>query len=153
MGCSPHSVSQCRFHSRSCPRVFQFCHLGQTAAMTLSVAESRGEKCLNQFPGERMANHEAAEANHVHVVVLDALVCGKCFMDQARPDARHFVRDDRCPDTASTNGHAAIHLPASDCPGQRHDKIRIIIAALRLSITKIDRHMTSFAQSPNQILL
>ena len=90
--------------------------------MTLGAAESRGEKCLDQFPGERMADHKAAQADHVQVVVLDPLVRRKGFMDQARPNPRHFVRDDRCPNATSTDGHAAIHLPASDCMGQRHNK-------------------------------
>ena len=121
--------------------------------MTLGTAESRGEKCLHQFPSERMANHEAAQANHVQVVVLDALVCRKCFMDQARPNARHFVRDDRGPDTAPANGHAAVHVTTSYGAGQRSDKIRIIILRLRLSVAKIDHCITGFAQPPDQISL
>ena len=30
--------------------------------MTLGTAESRGEKCFDQFPGERVADYKAAEA-------------------------------------------------------------------------------------------
>jgi len=121
--------------------------------MTPGVAESRGEKCLNQFPGERMANYEAAETNHVHVVVLNALVRGKRFMDQTRPHTRHLVGGDRCPNTAPTDGHAARYLSAGDGAGQRHDKVRIIIVQLWLSVSKIDHFITGSAQHPDQIFL
>ena len=56
------------------PLVFQFRHFGQTATMTLRAAESCGEKCLNQLPGECMTDDEDPEADHVQIVVLDALV-------------------------------------------------------------------------------
>ena len=42
--------------------------------MTLCAAESRGEKCLNQFPSECVTDYEAAEADHVQIVVLGATV-------------------------------------------------------------------------------
>ena len=49
-------------------------HFGQTAAMTLRTAESCGEKSLDQFPGQRVTDNLPSEANHVQIVVLDALV-------------------------------------------------------------------------------
>ena len=42
--------------------------------MTLGATESRGEKCFDQFPGERVADYKAAEADHIQVVVLDPLM-------------------------------------------------------------------------------
>ena len=133
--------------------VFEFRHFRQTATMTLCAAESRGEKCLNQFPSERVADDEAPEADHVQVVVLDALVRRKGFMNQARPNARHFVRGDRCPHSAATNGHAAIHLSARDCARQRHDKIRIIIVRVRSAVAEIDHLMAGRAQLSDELFL
>ena len=49
-------------------------NFGQTSAMTLGAAESHGQKCLNQFPGECVTDYETPEADHVQSVVLDALV-------------------------------------------------------------------------------
>jgi hypothetical protein len=49
-------------------------NFGQTAAMTLRAAESRGQKCLDQFPGECVADYEPSEADHIQIVVLNALV-------------------------------------------------------------------------------
>jgi hypothetical protein len=56
------------------PLVLQVRNFGQTAAMTLGAAESRDQKCLNQFPGECVADYEPSEADHIQIVVLDALV-------------------------------------------------------------------------------
>jgi hypothetical protein len=49
--------------------------------MTFCTAGSRGEKCLNQFPGECVTDYEAPEADHVQIVVLDALVRRKGFVN------------------------------------------------------------------------
>jgi len=133
--------------------VFQVRNFGQTATMTLRAAESRVEKCLNQFPSERVTDYEAPEADHVQIVVFDALMCRKGFMNQAGPNPRHFVRDDRCANTTSTNGHAALHLSAGNSSGQWHNKVRIIIVQLRLSVAEINHLMTGLAQHPDQIFL
>ena len=121
--------------------------------MTLRAAESRGEKCLNQFPSECVTDYQAPEADHVQIVVLDALVSRKGLMNQAGPNPCHFVRDDRCPNTASTDGHAALHVSAGNCAGQRYDKIRIIVVQLRLPVAELDHFMTGLAQHPDQIFL
>ena len=121
--------------------------------MTLGATESRGEECCDQFPGERVADHKAAQADYVQVVVLDALVRREGFMDQAGPHARYLVGDDTRTNTTAADGHAAIHLPAGDRTSQRHNKIRIIIVHLRRSVAEIDHCMTGLAQHPDQILL
>ena len=77
----------------------------------VGAAESGGKECSDQFPGERMADHEAPEADHVQIVVFDALVRRKDFMNQAGPHPHHFVRDDRCSNATSADSHAAIHFP------------------------------------------
>lgn len=41
--------------------------------MAFGAAESRGKKCSDQFPGKRMAGHQAAQADHVQVDVLNPL--------------------------------------------------------------------------------
>ena len=69
--------------------------------MSFGAAEARREKSLNQFPGSRVADDQAAEADHVQVVVLDALVRGKRLMNQARANTRHLVGRDRSPNAAA----------------------------------------------------
>jgi hypothetical protein len=74
-------------------------------------------------------------------------------MNQAGPNPRHFVRDDRCPNTTSTDGHTAIHLPASDCMGQRHNKIRIIVLSIQSAVTEVDYLMAGRAQLSDELFL
>ena len=104
--------------------------------MTLGAAELRGEKCLHQFPGQRVADNLPSEADHVQIVVLDALVRRKAFVNQTRAHPCHFIRADRCPNPAATDGHATLHLSAGHRAGQRHHKIRIIIIHIRLRSPK-----------------
>ena len=121
--------------------------------MTLRSGESRGKKCLRQFPGESVADHEAAKTDQVQIVVLDPLMRRKVFVNQAGPNPRHFVRADRCPDTAATNAHAAIHRSGGNRPCQRHDKIGIVVRLSRATVAKVNRFIPGCAQFPGQIFL
>ena len=119
--------------------------------MTLGAAESRGQKGLHQFPSERVTDYETPEADHVQSVVLDALVRRKGFMNQAGPNPRHFVRDNGCPHTASTDGHAALHLSAGNCARQRHYKIRIIVVRVQSAVAELDYLMAGRAQFSDEL--
>ncbi len=85
--------------------------------MTLRSAESCDKKCLNQFPSQGVTDHEAAETDQIEIVVLNTLVRGKRLVNQTRADAGNFVRDDRCSNSASTDGDAALHISASNGTG------------------------------------
>jgi hypothetical protein len=119
--------------------------------MPLRAAKSGGQKYLNQLPSKRMADHKATKADHVQIIVLDALVRRKALMNQAGSNSRHFIRGDRCANTTPADGNTALDVSAAHRTGQRHDKIWIIIVHLRLSIAEIDYFMASFAQHPGQI--
>lgn len=121
--------------------------------MPLRAAETRGEKGLHQFPSESVTDDESAEADQVEIVILDALVRGKSFVNQTRADAGNFVRGDRCSNSAATDGHATLHVSVGNRTGQRHDKIRIIIFRLRMSVSEIYYLITGLTQPPDQILL
>jgi hypothetical protein len=98
-------------------------------------------------------DYEAPETEHVQIVVLDTLMRRKGFMNQAGPHPRHFVRDNRCPDTTSTDGHAAIHLPASDGAGQGNNLVRIIIVWCQAAIAEVDHDVTCLLQHRDQVVL
>ena len=121
--------------------------------MTLRSGELRGEKGLHQFPGEGVTDHKAAETDQIQIVVLDALMRRKVFVNQAGPNPRHFVRADRCSNPAATDAHAAIHRPGGNRARQRHDKIRIVIVLFRPAVAEVNHFMSGFAQFPGQIFL
>ncbi len=74
-------------------------------------------------------------------------------MNQTSPHSRHFVRANGCPNTAATNAHTATHRPGGNRPGQRRDKIRIVIVLFRPTVPEVNYFMSGFAQFPGQILL
>jgi len=74
-------------------------------------------------------------------------------MNQAGPNPSHFVRGNRRPDTASTNGDTPLDLPSSHRPRQRDDKIRVIIVHPRLSVPEIDYFLICFTQDFDKIFL
>jgi hypothetical protein len=115
--------------------------------------EPRREEGLNQLPRGRVADDEAAEADDIEVVVLDALVRGKCFMDQARAGARHLIGGHTRPNAAAAHGHAPVHFAARDGASQRNNEIRVVILRLRTEISEIGHVMTGLAQSPDKMLL
>ena len=53
--------------------------------MTLRAAESRGEKCLDEFPSKWLTDHQGPEADQVQIVVMDAWVGRNGFINQAGP--------------------------------------------------------------------
>jgi hypothetical protein len=121
--------------------------------MALRAAESRSEKCLHQFPGEGVTDYKPAETDHVQIIVLDALVRRKGFVNQTGADARNLVRNDRRPDATPADGHAPRYFSTRDGARQRHDKVRIVIVRLRLAVAEVDHLLTGLAQLPYQVLL
>jgi hypothetical protein len=73
-----------------------------------------------------MPHDEAAKAHHIQIVVLDALVRRKAFVDQAGTNSHDFVRRDGRTDPAATDTHPPIHVSRGNGVGQRHNEIRII---------------------------
>jgi len=121
--------------------------------MAFRAAEARREKGLHQPPRRRVADDEAAEADHVKVVIFNPLARGKRLVDQARADAGHLVGGDRDSHSAAADGYASSHFASRDSTCQRNDKIRIVIIQLRPEVSEIDHIMTGFAQHAGQMSL
>jgi len=121
--------------------------------MAFRAAEVRCEKGLHQPPRRPVADDEAAEADHIKVIIFNPLARGKRLVDQARANAGHLVGGDRGAHSAAANGYASIHLAARDSTCQRNDKIRIVIVRLRPEVSEIDHIMTGLAQHAGQMLL
>src|ERR1035441_4294882 len=96
-------------------RAFQTCDFGETAPVTLGAAES----CLQKYSDQlRIPDHLAAQANYVHVVVLDTLPRRKTFVDQAGPHARHLVGGNARTHATTADCNPAFHLAACNGTGQ-----------------------------------
>lgn len=95
--------------------------------MAGGVTKLTGEKGLNQVPGDGGAGGAAADADEVHVVVLDALLGGKMIVDEAGADAMDFVGANAGADAAAADGDAALNLAGGDGAGEGGDEIGIVV--------------------------
>jgi hypothetical protein len=106
--------------------------------MAFSAAEARIEERLDEFPRDGVTDNKAAEADHVKVVVFDALTRRKSLMDQTCPHTWHFVGDNARPNPTAANSHAAIDCSIGNCARQRLDKVWIVIIKGRLTVAEVD---------------
>src|SRR5262245_49236666 len=88
--------------------------------MSVLAKKFRAEKCAGQFPGRVRPNRTGAQNQHIHVIMLNALVRGVNVMTQAGPNPWDFVGRYGRTYTASANQDATIRLasdygPADDC--------------------------------------
>ncbi len=81
--------------------------------MAFRAAKTCRKKYLNQFPRIGGAEDLTAKTNQVEVVVLDALVRGKGFMDQAGADPWDLVRGDADSDSAPQMATPRSILPSA----------------------------------------
>ncbi len=79
--------------------------------MTLFSVEPCREKRAHEVRGEARADNLGAEAEDVHVVVLDALVRGVDVVTDRCPDADDLARGHRSADTGTADEDAALGLP------------------------------------------
>ena len=89
-------------------RVFQRGHLGEAAPMPRLVGEASVQERANQLAGELDADDTTAEHQHVHVVVLDALVRRVGVMAQSGANPGNPVRGHRCAHAAPAEQDAAL---------------------------------------------
>ncbi len=92
-----------------------------------------------------MADHKAAETNEVEVIILDALMRGKAFMDQARSDAGYFVSRDGCANTTPADSYAALHFSVGHCASQSYNKVGIVVHRSQLAVAEVDYLIVSRA--------
>src|SRR5690242_446895 len=74
--------------------------------------EPRAEERGHELPGEGGADHLGAEAEHVHVVVLDALVGAVGVVADRRPDPCLLARGDGGADAGPADEHGPLGVAA-----------------------------------------
>ena len=74
--------------------VLQRRHFRQSAPVTCRPAELSRQKCPDQFIGQGRPNDLPAEADHIHVVILDTLIRGIHVMDKSGAYTSDFICGD-----------------------------------------------------------
>src|SRR5919197_2688770 len=102
--------------ARSAP--FQIClksvvlycvHLAKAPYVTFLAAERRAGEGLDQFGRDRRPDDARADAEHVAVVVADALLGRVVVVRHRRPDAGHLAARDRDAGAAAADDDATLH--------------------------------------------
>src|SRR6185369_2448431 len=101
------------------------------------------DKSFNQFPSQGIANHKAANADDVHIVVFHPLMGGKVVMYQRGTDTGNLVCDHACSHTAAAKGNAPFQITPGHGLCQWNDEIGVIVSRVQLKGSKIGHLMTS----------
>lgn len=102
-------------------------HFGEATEVAGGIAELAGEKGLNQIPSNGRAGGAAADADKIHVVVLDTLLGGEVIVDEAGADAVDFIGADASTDTAAADGDAALDIAIGNGVGEGSDEVGVIV--------------------------
>ena len=125
---------------------------GEPSGESRLRAEPGRQERLDQLPSQHFPHNAASEANHVHVVVLDALVGRVGVADQGRTDAVYLVRGHTGPHAAPADRNAAIYLAARNGLGQGDHEIGIIVIGRQAVGAEID-HLVACVAQPRADLL
>ena len=94
--------------------------------VALAAVEPGGEKGADEVDGELGADHLRAQAEHVHVVVLDALVRGVDVVADRGADARELAGGDRGADARAADEDPALGVAALDRLAQLARLVRVV---------------------------
>src|SRR5262245_14192408 len=101
--------------------------------------ELRTEERAHELAGQLRADHLGAEAEHVHVVVLDALVGRVRVVADRGANAVDLARGDRCSDARPADEDSAVRVAASDRLADLAGLVRIVDSRLWLIGPEVDR--------------
>ncbi len=83
--------------------------------MAFFASKLRSEKGMNALARDLDSDDTGAEHQHIHVVMLDALVGGVSVMTDAGANAANFVSGDAGADAAAADEDAAFGLAVENC--------------------------------------
>src|SRR4051812_16266141 len=99
----PRAASSCRGDFAIFHRPFQIGDLLQALHVPRASVERRIQEGAHELARERRSHHFGAEAEHVHVVVLDTLVRRVRVVADRRTDARELAGGDRSTDAGTAD--------------------------------------------------
>src|SRR4030095_14349873 len=106
--------------------------------MTWGIAEFGGQKSPNEVPRDLRPDSAAADADHIHVVVLDTLRSGEMVVYQRGVRSGHLVGADRGADAAAANRDPALERFCRHRLGERDDEVRIVVVRVQRARSEID---------------
>ncbi len=120
--------------------------------MPFLTRETGLEERPDQLGCHVLADHPAAQAEHVDVVVLDCLVGGVGVVCDSGPDAVQFVGGDAGTCAGPADDDAALGVTSSDRLAHRCGEIGIVHGLLRMS-SDVDEGVAVALEQVDQELL
>src|SRR5215207_5684457 len=117
---------------------FHFLDLFQPSTVPVAPIELRPEEDTDQVCGERRAHNLGAEAEDVHVVVLDALMCRIDVVADCGANSVELVRRDGGSDAGSTDEHASLCVAGEQNIPESESEVRIVDPGLRAFYAQVD---------------
>src|SRR5947209_1493887 len=125
---TPASLSLCRFDSGICHLPLHQSDLLETPHVPLAAVESRAQERADQLRRQRRADDLGAEAEDVHVVVLDALVGGVRVVADRGADAGDLAGGDGGADAGAADQDPALRAAAEHGVADVARLVRIVDA-------------------------
>src|SRR5262245_39875590 len=120
----------------------QFLDLLQSTHVPLSSVELRFQKRSYQLTGQFFPDHSGADAEDVHVVVLDSLVRGVRVVADRGPDTSELAGRDRGADSRAADEDTAISAPVLDRLADLGRLVGVVDLRLRRVRSEVD-HLVS----------
>ena len=112
----------------------------------------RVQEGADEFERDRLADYPAAHHQHVHVVVLDALVRRIMIVAQPGAHSRDFVGCHRSAHAAATNKDSALRFGIAHCQAHGFSIVRVV-HWLRVRRPKVQHLVLQFPQQRFHALL
>src|SRR5918992_4698687 len=132
----PSSESWCRRDSAMC--ALHLLDFRKPAHVALPTVEPGAEESADQLSRQVRPHHSRADAEHVHVVVLDALVRRVRVVTGRGPDARELRRGDRGARTRPADEDCTLGQPAANRVADLLGLVRIVDHRLRPVGAEVD---------------
>src|ERR1051326_3396186 len=121
---------------------FHFLDLLKPAHVALAAVEAGSEEGAHQLGRQFGADHLRAQAEHVHVVVLDALVRGVRVVANGRANPGDLARRHRSAHSRAANEDGALGVAAANRLADLPRLVRVVDARLGLVRAEIVRFVT-----------
>src|SRR5438034_2514345 len=126
-------------------------HLAETAQVPRGLAVLGGEKGLDQVPGQLRPDRSPAQAEDVHVIVLDALPGGKVVLDETGAHPGNLVGAHCDAHATPAQGQPTLHRARHQRAAERYHVVRIVVGGLEGMGAEVG-HLVSGGPQPSRHL-
>lgn len=95
--------------------------------MAFGARELRPKERDDELGGERWSDDARSQRQHVHLIVLHALMRRECVVAERRSNANEFVRRHRRADATAAQQHAAFGATIENGARNAFGEIRVVV--------------------------